>query len=133
MRNRDPAARAAAALLALLLTFAHLGPASAGMIETTRALDLEQSVEDRRLLMAQIEREDVRTQLEALGVDPEDARSRVAMLTDEQIRELSRGMDQMPAGADSVLFNLLAVFVVLIITDATGITDIFPFIQPANR
>jgi predicted TIM-barrel enzyme len=133
MRNRDPAARAAAALLALLLMVAHLGPATAGMIETTRALDLEQSVEDRRLLIAQIERDDVRTQLEALGVDPEDARARVGMLTDEQIRKLNRGMDQMPAGADSVLFIVLAVFVVLIITDATGLTDIFPFIQPANR
>jgi hypothetical protein len=85
---------------------------------------------DRGALLAMLEREDVRQQLEALGVDPRDARARVDALTDEQARDLAARIDEMPAGGASVIGVLFTIFIVLLVTDILGFTRIFPFTRP---
>lgn len=82
---------------------------------------------DRSALLAMLERDDVRKQLETLGVDPREARARVDALTDEQARDLASRIDEMPAGGSSALGVLLTIFIVLLVTDILGFTRIFPF------
>lgn len=135
MRILDSSKRLIAACLALMLAGMHVTPAYAGMMGTAQAIHAEQIQYERQELLRQLERQDVRDQLTALGVSPEEAKSRVGMLTDQQLQEINQRIDQLPAGAglESILVILLIVFLVFVITDAVGATDIFPFINPPKK
>jgi hypothetical protein len=64
--------------------------------------------------------------MEQLGVDPVDARARVASLSDEELSRLAQNVRDQPAGADGGLFVVLGiVFLVLIILELVGVTHIF--------
>lgn len=134
MYPRDLAKR----FVALLCTFALLGgslsPVMAGMVGTDQLLTAEQQQADRDRLLATLSRDDVRQQLTALGVDPTQALERVSRMTDAEVAALNQRMDDIPVGADggTVLAVALVVFIVFVITDAIGATDIFPFIRPVN-
>ena len=121
--------------LALLLSCALLGapalPAHAAMIGTAQALAAEQGRVDRERLASLLEREDLQRQLATLGVDPQDAKQRVASLTDAEVNRLNQRLAELPAGGD-VLGAILLIFIVFVITDAIGATDIFPFVHPVR-
>lgn len=123
-------------VLVLLCVFALLGgtlsPAFAGMIGTGELLATEQSLADRERLMATLSRDDVREQLATLGVDPAQAAERVARMTDAEVAALNERLDELPVGSASVLGVVLLLFIVFVITDVIGATDIFPFIRPAR-
>ncbi|TVP85845.1 MAG: hypothetical protein EA347_09600 [Thioalkalivibrio sp.] len=127
---RDPSflTRALALLCALALFGAATSPIHASMLGTGSLLEAEQSAVDRDRLLAQLEREDVREQLQAMGVQPELAAERIARMTDAEIRMLSERLDELPAGA-GLLGVALFIVLLLVITDALGITDIFPFVH----
>ena len=83
-----------------------------------------------------------RVALENLGVSPAEAQARVEALDDAELAALGTDLEEQPAGADpsgediAVAFVITAgvVFIVLIITDATGVTDIFPWVRkPGER
>jgi hypothetical protein len=120
--------------VALLLATSLLGapavPVQAAMIGTAQAIAAEQGRPDRGRLMSLLEREDLQRQLTTLGVDVQDARARVAGLTDAEAARLNQRLDQLPAGGDGVLGAILLIFIIFIITDAIGATDIFPFVHP---
>lgn len=82
-------------------------------------------------------RDEVTRELRELGVDPEQARARVAALSDAELAEIAGRLDQLPAGGDAVgaiVTALLIVFIVLLITDIVGATDVFPFVKgPEQR
>ena len=84
--------------------------------------------------MALFERDDVRAQMEALGVDRAEVVARLASLSDAEVREIAGRLDELPAG-QSVIEGILVVaglvLIGLIITDLFGITDVFAFIRPA--
>ncbi len=44
----------------------------------------------------------------------------------------NEGIGQLQAGGDSVLGVILLIFIVFVITDAIGATDIFPFVHPVR-
>ncbi|MCC5854367.1 MAG: PA2779 family protein [Idiomarina sp.] len=52
---------------------------------------------DRAQLTEQLQRQDVREQLIQFGVNPDEAVMRVAAMTDAEVRELTAGIDQLPA------------------------------------
>lgn len=99
--------------------------ASAGVIGTPAYL----SATDRAGQIARIEstlsRADVQAQLVALGVNPADATARIAALSDAELNLMNEKLDQLPAGGDSFLAVIGIVFVVLLILEITGVTDIF--------
>lgn len=101
-------------------------PAFAGMVSTEAVV----ANADRTRVANFLEREDVRLQLEAQGVDPAQVKARVAALTDEEAAHLAAHMDEMPAGG--VLGLILLVFVILLITDILGLTKVFPFTRPVR-
>lgn len=112
---------------AVLLATSLFVPAQAAMIGTETLVRAEQNAGQRAQLQAFLAREDVRGQLEQWGVDPAEAQSRVDQLTDAEVAELAARMDEMPAGGADILGALVFVFVLLLITDILGFTDVFPF------
>ena len=84
-----------ALIVSLLALSAH--SAGAGMIGAERAAARESP---RAVVMATLERDDVAAQLEAQGVDPTEARQRVAALSDHEVNQLAAQIESAPAGAD---------------------------------
>ena len=127
MIHRPVARAVSGAVIAGLLACTMPAPVSARVVSTEEVLTLSATPSsDRARLGALLERDDVRTQLEALGVDPAQARERVQALDDQEVRELAARIDQLPAGG-GVLSVLFAVFVILLVTDILGLTKVFPF------
>jgi Family of unknown function (DUF6627) len=70
--------------------------------------------------------------LTRLGVDPKEAASRVASLSNEEIQQIAGRLDELPAGEGGIGFvvaAILIIFLVLLITDLVGVTDVFPFVK----
>jgi hypothetical protein len=53
----------------------------------------------RAALLGMIERPELASQLQALGIDPLSAKQRVAALTDAEVRAIADRLDSLPAGA----------------------------------
>jgi hypothetical protein len=88
---------------------------------------------ERDGLLRVLERADVQQQLQAHGVTLEQAKARVAALTDAEAAQLAAQIDSLPAGGDGVgalITAALIVFLVLLLTDILGFTKIFPFTKP---
>jgi hypothetical protein len=116
------------------LSLAGLGipvSANAGIIGTDQYLALQ----DREIRIERINdtlmRDSVRKQLTSMGVDPEHAQQRVAALTDADLIALDERLRDLPAGGGA-LELVLAVFLVFLILDLLGVTDIFPTIGPGK-
>jgi len=109
-----------------------VAPLHATLVGTADILATQEADMARDKIKAFMAREDVVNQLQAYGVEVEEAQARVDTMSAEEIQLLSEKIDQMPAGGDALGF-LLAVaviaFVVLIILDLTGVTDVFTFIK----
>lgn len=129
MRFHHSIKKFASLLLAASFLGAQIAPVQAGMVGTAQVLAAEQGRLDRHRLASLLEREDLQRRLSALGVDVQDARNRVANLTDAEVARINQHITELPAGGD-VLGVVVLIFIVFIITDAIGVTDIFPFVHP---
>lgn len=83
------------------------------------------STQDREKIVSMLSRDDVQSELVARGINPTEAKSRVAALTDEEASSLATQLDKAPAGG--IIGAILLVFFVLLLTDILGFTKIFPF------
>ncbi|WP_258868015.1 PA2779 family protein [Alkalilimnicola ehrlichii] len=102
--------------------------AQASLIGTGEVLAAERQVEQRAKLEDLLAREDVREQLEKMGVDPAFAAERVQALTAEEVDLLVAQLEALPAGGNGIIGAALIVFLVLLITDIMGYTEVFPFV-----
>ena len=100
----------------VLIALGALGtPARAEMIGTPRLLAPSADAQRARVDVF-LAREDVQRQLEALGVSPADAASRVASLTEAELQALSSRIDSLPAGAGSIgTLELLLIIIIIIL------------------
>jgi hypothetical protein len=74
-------------------------PASeAGIIGTQEYVMAQERGQMLIRIDAYLAKENVRKQMIALGVDPDDAQQRLSALTDEELRRLDGEMDSMPVG-----------------------------------
>jgi hypothetical protein len=117
-------------LITLSLILIPLGAAQAAMVGNSQLLN-EQTSDMRLELSRALERDQVRTQLTQLGVDAETVKLRLAQMTDQEIATLNERLGDLPAGGDAVGV-ILFLFVLFIVTDAIGATDIFPFVHPVR-
>lgn len=115
-------------VLGLLALSLHLPAVHAGMIGTEAVVDAAQAQQDRERLHSALNRDDVQAQLLARGVDPAQVQARVDSLTDEEMQTLATEMDQLPAGG-SVVGALVLIFLVLLVTDLLGLTNVYPFVK----
>lgn len=108
-------------------------PAQAAIIGTDAVVRAEQAQQDRAHLERLLNREEVQQRLLGHGVQPAEVKARLDALSDAEVRQLAQKFDQLPAGGDA-LGVLVFLFVLLLITDILGLTDIFPFVKkPARR
>jgi len=118
-------------LLSITLMSMSFTSAQAAMISNDHVINHAQHNSTRTELLQTINRADVKEQLFNMGVNAEDIESRIKLMTHEEIAQLNQQIDELPAGGD-VLGVILIVFIVFVITDVIGATDIFPFIKPVN-
>ena len=119
------------AVLTLTLMSMPFHSAQAAMIANDVIINQAQQRDAKTELMQTIQRADVREQLASMGVGQAAVESRIDLMTHEEIARLNQQIDELPAGGD-VLGVLLVIFIVFVITDVIGATDIFPFIKPVN-
>jgi hypothetical protein len=123
----------ARAMLICFAPFAVFAPvAQAGMIGTDQIISSTQAQSDRAHLIESLSRADLADQLRSAGVDPVQLQDRVASLTDDEVAMLNEQLDELPAGG-SILGAAVFIFVVLLITDVLGYTEIFPFVKKTAK
>ena len=120
----------------MLMIYAPLPSAIAALIPTGEATAPVSAADQRAKVDAFLTRADVIKIIEAQGIDPEEARKRVVSLTDNEIDQMARKIDQLPAGGDFLgTIALIGVifFLVLILLELTGFIDVFTFINSPRR
>ncbi len=118
-----------AGVLALNL---HLPAAHAALVGTETVVHAAQAQQERSRIHEALNRDEVKAKLASLGVDPAQVQARVDALTDEEASRLAKQMDEMPAGGDSLIGALVLIFLVLLITDLLGLTDVFSFTKKGS-
>jgi hypothetical protein len=120
--------------LALVMMFVSmpLSVVKAELVTTEQVIQDVSSPGDRDKVALFLQQEAVRDQMVALGVDPSEVDARIAALSDQEISQIAGHIDEMPAGQGvlgAIIVALLIVFIVLLITDLVGLTDVFPFVK----
>lgn len=109
-----------------------LGAAQAALVSTDHVIDKSAVAADRARVAAFLAREDVRHGLLSMGVNPEEASARIAVMSDAEVQQMAARIDALPAGqgvAEALIGAALIIFLVLLVTDLMGITDVFPFVK----
>lgn len=113
-----------ALVVVTLVLPSHIPGAAAEMISTEAAL----ASQDRRTLLTEAEavvlHEQVTAQLSRLGVEQDHILARIRAMTDDELAALAREIDSMLAGAGAIEV-IGIVFLVLLILELVGLTDIF--------
>jgi len=105
--------------------------AVAAIIGTETLLNIMQGNEARVYVNSILAREDVQAALIVQGIDPKEAKTRIDSLSDAEVIDIADKIDQLPAGGffETLLVVIFIVFLVLLVTDITGHTDVFPFVK----
>jgi len=115
----------------LLLDFS-VQAAKAQMIDTNTVIAVQKEEASRGRVAAFLGREDVQQVMVQHGVNAVEAQKRVASLSDSELAKISQSLDQLPAGGSAlgvIIGASLFIFVVLLITDLLGLTNVFPFVN----
>ncbi len=108
------------------------GLAQAGMVSTESQLEIASQSYDKAVIQQKLKEQEVKDALISWGVEPNQVEQRVANMTAEEIGEFNRQMDSMAAGS-GIVGAVLFVFLILIVLDLLGTTNIFPVIKPIDQ
>jgi hypothetical protein len=118
-------------LLAACLSFAGFMHSAQATLVTTEQVAASQGLvspsAQRDQVNATLARADVAQALMERGIDLDQARARVAALTEDEVAHVAHTLDTAPAGASDILGTIVFIFVLLLVTDILGFTKIFPF------
>jgi len=106
----------------ICMGFAQVAPA--GMIGTAQMLENEARTESLTRIEMLLARDDVGQQLVTLGVEPALVLERLNAMTTEELLALEHRFDEQVAGGDAIAI-IGTVFLVLLILELVGVTDIF--------
>ena len=121
-------------ILALLMLMVS-GPfqsAYTAVIGTETVLDTARGQEARAYLKQLLTRQDIQKALTAHGIESGEAGARIDALSDAEAINAAEKFDQLPiAGGffETLLIVAFLVFLILLITDIAGYTDVFPFVK----
>jgi len=87
--------------------------ASAGMIGAEQAAPAAPQ-QDRTAVMAMLSRADTASQLQSMGIDPQQARERVAAMSDTEVAQLATDLREAPAGADGGTWAAVLIIAALV-------------------
>lgn len=96
----------------------------AGMVGTDYIVEANAREASLARVEALLARDDVATQLQSLGVDKAVIQDRLQGLTNTELASLAGQIDQQVAGGDALAL-IGAVFLVLLILELVGVTDVF--------
>ena len=98
--------------------------AQAAVIGTLQAVESQHRAADLAIVNSALAREQVRAELDMMGVDAAAVEARLGAMTDAELRSLAGEIENLPAGGDA-LAVIGIVFLVLLILEAVGVIDIF--------
>lgn len=98
-------------------------PATAGIVGTEQMVQQETRTQALNQVDSFLAEETVAAQLEEWGVAPELVKERMAALSDAELQEMAANMKTDPAGG--VLVVIGVVFVVLVVLEIIGVTNVF--------
>jgi hypothetical protein len=111
-------------VLAALLAWSGLVSTASATVVSTREAHSQMAQQGQAAgVQAVLARAEVQQAMVSMGVDPAQAQLRVASLSESELAQLQGQLDTLPAGG--ILSLIGAVFVVLLILEVTGVTDIF--------
>jgi hypothetical protein len=120
----------------LITSFLFLGftqSVQASMISTEQVVSAVAAEQNRQKVSAAFSRADVQAELQKMGINTDDAKARVAAMTDAETASVAQQVDSLPAGGDGILGTLVFIFVLLLVTDILGLTKVFPFTRSARH
>ena len=136
MNHKSNFNRVLSALLVMVFLIVSQPRATQAEMITTEAFILKQlQTTPRERLSILLQRKEILKKLEEYGVSPIEAQLRLASLSDSEVDQVNKKMEQLPAGADigeAILGTALFVFVVLLITDLLCLTKVFRFTRCAG-
>jgi hypothetical protein len=120
----------------MLLIATPYQPLLAAMVPTEAIIYKNNAQDARDHLKTLISRNDIKNALISQGIDPDEAKARVDSLSDSEAIEVTDKIEQLPAGAGpfgAIIGAALIVFLVLLLTDILGFTDVFPFVKSQKK
>jgi hypothetical protein len=121
---------------AIFLVSVPFNHADAALVKTETVLTMAQGQKSREAVIGFLDRKDVQAAMKAQGINAAEAKARVASLSDAEVARIAGQIDSLPAGGDAlgtVVGAALFIFVVLLITDILGFTDVFTFVKSQRR
>ena len=106
--------------------------ASAAMISTESIIDADRGQNPRDYLNNLLARKEILAALISQGIDPQEARDRIDNLSDDEVGKFVHEIDQIHAGGgffEAFIVVVFLVFLILLLTDISGYTDVFPFVK----
>jgi hypothetical protein len=118
-------------LLCLLGLGSYVPASRAAIIGTEAVATANQTQVERTHLKQLLDRDNVKSYLQANGVEPASVQARVDALTDAEVHALATRLNEYPAGEGfgTLLTIAFLAFLTLLITDILGYTDVFPFVK----
>jgi hypothetical protein len=99
----------------------------AAIVSTEQVVTAAAAEQNRAKVAATFERADVQAELQKMGVSTDEARARVAAMSDAEAASVANKIDSLPAGGDGIVGAIVFIFVLLLVTDILGLTKVFPF------
>lgn len=97
-------------IMAITMMMLPFQTGQAGMIGTDQAHAAAAAQLDRGVVISYLNRAQTVSEFQALGLDPEAARDRVAAMSDADISTLAGKIHSAPAGGDGLIAVILVVF-----------------------
>lgn len=125
--------RMTARLLAAIMMVTGLlsATAQAAMVSTQELVASEAQQMTRTQVLSILDKEEARNTLLNLGVNPAEVEARIDNMSAAELQAFSEQVSTMQAGG-SVVGAVVLVFVILIVLDLLGTTNIFPAIKPIS-
>ncbi len=119
-------------ILLIILSGLMSAYSQAAMVSTSTLIHSTEMSYSTQDLQSAFASDELKQQLENLGVDAAELNDRIASLTPQEIQTLNVELENQPAGA-GVLGILLTIFIVFIVTDMLCATNVFGFVNCINK
>jgi hypothetical protein len=115
----------------MLILFCPYQSAWAAMIGTESIINVDRGQSPRDYLSNLLAREDIQAVLLSQGIELREVQARIDSLSDAEVNDIADKLNQLPAGGvlGTLLIIAFLVFLILLLTDIGGYTDVFPFVK----
>lgn len=112
-------------LIGCMLSLSIQAPVMARMIDNNQIAATAEVQQQRSEVKLILSRSDVKSALLDYGVDSADVENRVNQMTNSEISQIHKQLNQLPAGGGA-LGAVLTVLLILILLEVIGVINIFP-------